>query len=438
MLGASGVRRRLPRAMHSRDYALFVVVVLAMNLGTQMIAVAIGWQVYAIHHRAFDLGLIGLLEFGPLFLLALPAGALTDRISRRVVLGFAALILIAVAAALIIVSASGAHALWPFLLLAAGSGVAEALYFPATRAMPPALVSRELLPSALALRSVASQAGTVAGPALGGVLFAIEPQVAYGTALGLFALAAAGVTLFRVRGAAARSAQPAVPLRALLGGIQFIRSSPILLGAILLDLFAVLFGGAVALLPVFAKSILHTGPAGLGVLRSAPAVGAMIAAALLVRRPLPNAAGPTLIVVVSAFGASMIVFGLSHWLILSLVALAVSGFVDMFSVNIRTTTATMITPDHVRGRVGSVEAVFIGASNQLGAFESGTAAALVGAVPAVVGGGVLTILIALSWTRLFPQLATLRRLGDLRPVGSAPSDGAAAHERASADEVTAT
>jgi MFS family permease len=423
MLGVSGVRRRLPRALHSRDYALFVVVVLAMNLGTQMIAVAIGWQVYAIHHRAFDLGLIGLLEFGPLFLLALPAGALADRVSRRVLLGFAALTLIAIAAALILVSASGARTLWPFLVLAAASGVAESLYFPATRAMPPALVSRELLPSALALRSVASQAGTVAGPALGGVLFAIEPQIAYGTALGLFALSAAGVAALRLR-SVAPSAQPATPLRALLGGIQFIRSTPILLGAILLDLFAVLFGGAVALLPVFAKSILHTGPAGLGVLRSAPAVGAMLAATLLVRRPLPNAAGRTLIVVVSVFGASMVVFGLSHWLLLSLVALAISGFVDMFSVNIRTTTATMITPDHVRGRVGAVEAVFIGASNQLGAFESGTAAALVGAVPAVVGGGVVTILIALSWTRLFPQLATLRRLSDLRPVGSPASDGA--------------
>jgi MFS family permease len=438
MLGVSGVRRRLPRALHSRDYALFVVVVLAMNLGTQMIAVAIGWQVYAIHHRAFDLGLIGLLEFGPLFLLALPAGALADRISRRVLLGFASLTLIAIAAALILVSASGAHSLWPFLLLAAASGVAESLYFPATRAMPPALVSRELLPSALAVRSVASQAGTVAGPALGGVLFAIEPQIAYGTALGLFALSAAGVAALRLRAAAAPSAQPATPLRALLGGIQFIRSTPILLGAILLDLFAVLFGGAVALLPVFAKSILHTGPAGLGVLRSAPAVGAMLAAALLVRRPLPNAAGRTLIVVVSVFGASMVVFGLSHWLLLSLVALAISGFVDMFSVNIRTTTATMITPDHVRGRVGAVEAVFIGASNQLGAFESGTAAALVGAVPAVVGGGVVTILIALSWTRLFPQLATLRRLGDLQPVGAPASDAAVDAESAAVEGVTAT
>jgi MFS family permease len=417
MRGAIADRRRLPRALHSRDFALFVAVVLAMNLATQMIAVAIGWQVYGIHRRAFDLGLIGLLEFAPLFLLGLPAGALTDRVSRRLVLWLAAALLVAVAAALLFISAGGAHSLWPFLVLAAASGVAEALYFPATRAIAPALVSRELLPSALALRSVATQIGMVAGPAVGGLLFAIEPEATYGAALGLFALASCGILAIRLHGAAARSAQPATQLRSLLGGIRFIGDTPILLGAILLDLFAVLFGGAVALLPVFARSILHTGPVGLGVLRSAPAIGAVVSAAMLVRRPLPTAAGPTLIAVVSAFGASMIVFGLSRSLVLSLAALVVSGGVDMISVNIRTTTATMITPDHVRGRVGSVEALFVGASNQLGAFESGTAAALLGAVPAVVAGGALTIAIALSWTKLFPQLATLRSMADLRPAG---------------------
>jgi hypothetical protein len=212
------------------------------------------------------------------------------------------------------------------------------------------------------------------------------------------------------------SARPSASLQALLGGIHFIRATPILFGAILLDLFAVLFGGAVALLPVFAQSILHTGPLGLGVLRSAPAVGAVFAGVLLVRGPLRTPAGPTLIAVVAAFGASMVVFGLSHWIVLSLAALAVSGAVDMVSMNIRTTTATLVTPDHVRGRVGAVEAVFVGASNELGAFESGTAAALLGAVPAVVAGGGLTIVIALAWMALFPQLATLGDMADLRPA----------------------
>jgi MFS family permease len=414
MLGRYAVRRRLPRALHGRDFALFVLVVLAMNLASQMIAVAIGWQVYDVRHRAFDLGLIGLLEFAPLFLLALPAGALTDRVSRRLVLFAACVLMMAVAAALIVVSEDGAHTLWPFLVLAVATGVATALSFPATRAMPAALVEREMLPSALAVRSVSNQTGMVAGPAIGGLLFAIAPEAAYGVALALFVVAAVGVLAIRLRALPRRVAEPTTQLRALFGGIRFIGETPILLGAILLDLFAVLFGGAVALLPVFAQTILHTGPAGLGLLRSAPALGAVVAGAMLVRGPLRTPAGPTLIAVVSVFGASMIVFGLSRWIGLSLAALAISGAADMISVNIRTTTATMVTPDYVRGRVGAVEAVFVGASNQLGAFESGTAAALLGAVPAVVAGGAITIAIALSWTRLFPQLATLRRLADLR------------------------
>jgi MFS family permease len=439
MLGVSGARRRLPRAMHSRDFALFVVAVLSMNLASQMIAVAIGWQVYQIHHRAFDLGLIGLLEFGPVFLLALPAGQLVDRVSRRLVLGISTVVSIAIAATLILVSAAGARELWPFLLLATASGVATALSFPAMRALPPALVGRELLPSALALRSVASQTAMVAGPALGGVLFALAAEAAYGVALALFVVATLAVVAMRPRIEDLSASQPATTqLQALLGGIHFIRATPILLGAILLDLFAVLFGGAVALLPVFAQSILHTGPVGLGILRSAPAVGAVVAGVMLVRGPLRTPAGPTLIAVVSVFGASMVVFGLSHWLALSLVALLVSGAADMVSVNIRTTTATFVTPDYVRGRVGAVEAVFVGASNQLGAFESGTAAALLGAVPAVVIGGTLTILIALAWTRLFPELATLSRMADLRPASGEGVDaaaGAAEAQHAAAGEV---
>jgi hypothetical protein len=211
-------------------------------------------------------------------------------------------------------------------------------------------------------------------------------------------------------------------LRALLAGIHFIRDTPILLGAITLDLLAVLFGGAVALLPVFAQSVLHTGPAGLGILRSAPAVGAVVAGVLFVRRPLPARAGRLLIACVSGFGASIIVFGFSREIVLSVAALALSGAFDMVSVNVRTTTATLATPDWVRGRVGAVEAVFIGASNQLGAFESGSAAALLGAVPAVVCGGVATIIVALTWTRLFPSLARLDRMEDLRPPGPHAAD----------------
>jgi len=416
MVGSSGGRRRLPEALHNRDFALLVFAGLATNLAIQMLAVAIGWQVYNIHHRAFDLGLIGLLEFGPVFVLALPAGALTDRVSRKLMLTAAAILLAAIAAALIVVSEDGARQLWPFLALAAASGVAEALSFPAMRALAPLLVSRGELPSALAVRSVASQIGTVAGPALGGLLFAIAPEVAYAAALGMFVFASIATLLISLHGRATAVARAVSPISELLGGINFIAATPMLLGAILLDLFAVLFGGAVALLPVFAQSILHVGPVGLGVLRSAPALGAVLAGILLVRAPLRLPAGPTLIAMVAVFGSSMVVFGLSRWIVVSLAALLVSGFVDMFSVNIRSTTATMITPDHVRGRVGSVESVFIGASNQLGAFESGTAAALLGTVPSVVAGGAITIAIALSWTKLFPSLAKLGRMSELRPV----------------------
>ena len=252
--------RRLPPAMHERDFAVFVAIVLAMNLASQMIAVAIGWQVYDVHHRAFDLGLVGLLEFAPLFLLALPAGQLTDRVPRRLVLGASVVLLLAIAAGLVAVSATGAHLLWPFLALAAANGAATALSFPVTRALPGMLVERPLLPSALALRSVANQIATVAGPAIGGLLFAIAPEAAYGAAFGLFALAMGGVLAMRVPPAPPSADAQAAPLRALLGGIHFIGRTQVLLGAILLDLFAVLFGGAVALLPVFAQTILHTGP----------------------------------------------------------------------------------------------------------------------------------------------------------------------------------
>jgi hypothetical protein len=408
------LRRRLPVAAQQRDFGLFVVVVLAMNLATQMIAVAIGWQVYDVNHQAFDLGLIGLLEFGPVFVLAIPAGQLTDRVPRRAMLAAAIILLIAIAAALIVVSAAGAHELWPFLVLASANGTATALSFPASRSLPPMLVEPELIGSGMAIRSVVNQAAYVGGPAIGGLLFALHPEVTYATALGLFLIALACTLAFRVRPrAVARKSEP-VSLQTLLAGIRFIGGEPILLGAITLDLFAVLFGGAIALLPVFAQSVLHTGPVGLGILRSAPAIGAVIAGTLLVRHPLPAHAGRVLLACVSGFGASIIVFGFSRVFVLSVAALILSGAFDMFSVNIRTTTVTFATPDRVRGRVGAVEGVFIGASNQLGAFESGTAAALLGAVPAVICGGAATIAIALAWTRLFPSLARLDRMEDLQ------------------------
>jgi MFS family permease len=408
-------RRRLPAALQQRDYALLWVALVVMGFATQMAAVAVGWQVYDINRNPFDLGLIGLAEFLPLPLLALPAGQLADRLPRRIVFGFSLVIEISVFVALLVVSLEGAHELWPFLALAVATGVAGSIGTPSGRALPAEVVDTELLASAMALRSIAGQAAVIGGPVVGGVLFAIRPELVYGVAAALLVVGLGCVLALGPPRVARTRPEEVSGLQSLLAGISFIRRTPVILGAISLDLFAVLFGGAVALLPVFARSILHTGPVGLGVLRSAPAVGALVAGLILVRRPLGRAAGRTLLGVVALFGASMVVFGLSRWIALSLVALAVSGFADMISMNIRATTVALATPDPLRGRVNSVEGVFISASNELGAFESGLAAALLGVTPAVVAGGVLTIVLAAVWPRFFPALAHVDRLEDVRP-----------------------
>jgi MFS family permease len=410
--------KRLGPALAERDFALLWFALLGMGVSVQMLEVAIGWEVYTNQRSALDLGLIGLAEFIPMFALALPAGQLADRVPRRLILVVSLLLSTAVAGGLAAVSSAGVTSVWPFLALALGAGTAAAIGTPAARALPVTLVPSELLESAMTLRSIATQGAQVVGPALGGLIYPFSAGVVYGVAGAMCLAAAACVVAMRHRPAAnAASSTGAAPgLASVLAGVRFVRQTQILFGAILLDLLAVLFGGAVALLPLFARSILHVGPTGLGVLRSAPAVGALFAAALLTRKPVGPRAGRTLLVVVGAFGASMVVFGLSRSFVLSLAALAVSGFVDMFSMYIRSTTVALATPDRLRGRVLAVEMVFISASNQLGAFESGVAAFLLGAVPAVLAGGALTIVIALSWSRLFPALAGVDRLRDLRPV----------------------
>ena len=408
-----GLLDRLPPVLRLRDYRLLWIAISAMSVASAMSDVAVGWQVYEIHRDPLDLGLIGLAEFLPLPLLALPAGTLADHVSRRLVFGVSLVLSLAVTGLLLVVTIAGATQLWPFLLLAAASGVSAAAGRPAMRALPPELVPAELLASAIAIRSVAGQAAIVCGPALGGLLFAIQPELVYVVAVVLLVVALCCAVAMSPRGAPVRDTAPGV--ESLLGGLRFLRRSPMVLGAIVLDLFAVLFGGAVALLPVFARDYLHTGPWGLGLLRSSPAVGALVAGVLLARRPLGRHAGRTLLVVVAVFGASMIVFGLSRTFALSALALAVSGFADMFSMNIRSMTTALATPDELRGRVMAVEMVFISASNELGAFESGVAASIFGPVTAVVAGGVFTIALAASWTRFFPALARIDRLEALRP-----------------------
>lgn len=388
---------------------------LCSGVAMQMVAVAVGWQVYSIHGSAFDLGLIGLAEFVPVPLLALPAGELADRLPRVtlvVIWGFADA---AGVGLLLLVTIGGAHELWQFIALAGLTGTIAALGAPAGRSLTPEIVPTELLAGAVALRSVGSEVATIGGPALGGLLFALRPETVYATGIALLVLSS--LLMLRVTHPApiTHAGMAGSRLDSLLGGIRFIRSTPIILGALTLDLFAVLFGGSVALLPLFAKSVLHTGPFGLGVLRSAVAVGALIAGIRLTRRPLGGRAGRTLLIVVAVFGASMIVFGLSHWFLVSAIALAVSGFVDMYSMNIRQTTVALATPNPLRGRVNAAENVFVGASNELGAFESGAAAALLGAVPAVVAGGILTIGLAAVWPWVFRDLAQVDRMEDVAP-----------------------
>jgi MFS family permease len=424
----------LAPALRVPDFRRWWLAVLAMGIGLQMLEVAIGWQVYALHRSALDLGWIGLAEFVPLFVLALPAGHLADRLPRRLVFGAALVLGAGVAAGLAALSASGQTSVVPYLGLAVGSGVVTALGTPAARAMAPTLVPAAMLPNAMTLRTVASQTGQVLGPALGGVLYAGSPVLVYLLAAGMCLIAAGCVVTVRppapagAAGPAVASSAVADPeppgLERVLEGLRFVRRTPILLGAILLDLLAVLFGGAVALLPVFARSILHVGPAGLGVLRAAPAVGALAAALVITRWPIGRRAGRTLLTVVAVYGIAIIVFGLSRIFLLSAVALAVSGFADLFNMNIRTTIVALATPDRLRGRVAAVEMVFVSASNQLGAFESGVAAFLVGTVPAVIGGGVITVLIALSWRRFFPGLARVDRFHDVLPAAAAAAPAA--------------
>jgi MFS family permease len=307
---------------------------------------------------------------------------------------------------------------WPFFALAFVQGIGSAIGAPAGRALTPSLVPEEILVSALAQRSIAFQGSAVVGPALGGILFAIQPELVYVVAIAL-SLVGLGC-VFAMRSGRLPVGTGAVGLDEVLAGVRLIRRTSVLLGAISLDLFAVLLGGAVALLPIFAKDILEVGPTGLGFLRAAPAVGSLVSAVAISRYPIRRHAGPLLFIVVAGFGVCMIVFGLSRTMWLSMLALALGAAFDTVSVVLRSTILPLVTPDELRGRVTAVEMVFISASNELGAFESGVAAALIGAVPAVVLGGVATIAVAAVWWRLFPSLARVDRLDELRPVAASP------------------
>ena len=387
---------------------------------SQMLMVAIAWQMYDLTNSAWDLGLVGLLQFAPSLLLTLPAGHLIDRHHRGRIL--AACMAVQVLCALLLAwgSAGGAATRDWLLAVSVVLGAVRAFQMPTQQALTPLLVPREMLARALAFSSVGLQGAIVGAPALGGLLYALGAGVTYAVCAGLFALAC--VLCLLLRYVHTPPAAEVATLKTLLAGVHHVWHHKVVLGAISLDLFAVLFGGATALLPIFAKDILHVGPWGLGLLRSAPAVGALCMSVAMTRWPVRRRTGHTLLAAVAVFGVSMLVFGLSTSFALSMGALAVSGAADMVSVVIRQTLVQLETPDAMRGRVSAVNSVFIGASNQLGEFESGATAALMGPVASVVMGGVATLVVAGLWLRLFPALAqrdALVQAGTAEPGGRA-------------------
>ena len=397
--------------LRDRRVAGFMAARSLSSLASQMQVVALGWQLYAMTGSVFALGLLGAAQFLPVVCLVFVAGHVLDHFDRGQVARIcqAAEMLGAVALAV----AAGCHALTPLLIYAVVAlfGAARAFEQPAMQSLLPALVPRARFSRAAALSSSLFTTATIVGPSLGGVLYGFGPEIPYAAAAASFAVANVGLGLVgRTAAPAPADKRPPVTIARVFGGIAFIRSRPEIGGAITLDLFAVLFGGATALLPVYARDILHAGPTGLGFLRAATAFGALAVSLVLARRPLRTHAGATMFAAVALFGVATIVFGVSRSLPLSVAALAVAGGADVVSVVIRSTLIQLRTPDEMRGRVAAVNVLFIGSSNQLGEFESGMLASLVGTVPAVVLGGIGTLVVVGMFMALFPGLRQLDRI----------------------------
>jgi MFS family permease len=405
---------RPPSAFAYRAFVLYWIARFLNGFAIQIVSIAVGWQIYDETRNAFLLGIVGLVQFAPALVFVLATGTVADRYNRRRVMALCIGLEAAATAALAgfwLIHAAGtapAHSVWPVFVILTLFGVARAFLTPAVQSLAANLVPREVFANAVAWNSSAMQASFTVGPAIGGLLYGVSSMLAYGVAFALF-MTAALLTLLIPKPPQKTMSEPR-SLETMLAGVRYILSQPVVLGAISLDLFAVLLGGATALLPVYARDILEVGPWGLGFLRSAAGVGALCMVAWLVRNPIRDHAGKVMFAAVAIFGAAIVVFGLSTTLWLSLPALFVMGAADMVSVNVRATLVQLATPDDVRGRVTAVNSVFIGASNELGEFRAGTMAALIGAVPAVVVGGVGTLAIGALWTRLFPGLFNIRRL----------------------------
>lgn len=385
---------------------------LCASLAIQMQAVAVGWQVYDLTRQPLNLGFVGLVQFLPAVALALVTGHVADRYDRRRVFALCTVVDALCALLLLALTAAGNTEVIPILVVLFIFGVARAFEFPAAVALMPNLVPAHHFVNAAAWSSSAWQTAAIVGPAAGGLLYAFGPRVVYTVCMLLLLGAACFVLVIQTERAPTERKE--MTWASLVAGITFIRTHPVVLGAVSLDLFAVLLGGATALLPIYARDILHVGPEGLGLLRSAPALGALVTAIALARRPITGYAGQTLLVTVGVFGLATIGFGLSRKLWLSVGMLVILGASDTVSVVIRRVLVLAATPDEMRGRVSAVESVFIVASNELGEFESGVTAAWFGTVPAVVLGGFGTLTVVALWTWLFPQL---RRVDTLEAAG---------------------
>jgi len=397
-------------ALAHRNFTLFLVARFVATLAVQMQGVAVGWQVYAITNSPLDLGLIGLAQFLPFIVLVLPAGQIADRLDRRLILATCYVVELLCAVLLFGFTMAGLTTAWPVFLVLVLFGSARAFAMPTSQAITPNLVPRELFGNAVALNSSTFHVATIAGPSLGGLLYVAGPATVYAV-VAVLLVVSVGLMLSVKLARTVRSVEPAT-WHTVLEGLRFVRSRPVVLGAISLDLFAVLFGGATAMLPVFAKDVLATGPVGLGLLRTAPAAGAALTAVALAYHPIARSVGRWMFAGVALFGVATIVFALSDSFALSLVALATLGVGDMVSVYIRHMLIQLETPDAIRGRVSAVNAVFIGASNELGEFESGVTAVWFGLVRSVVLGGAATIAVTALWMRFFPMLREMDRFPD--------------------------
>ena len=421
----------LPEPLRIRDFRSFWLARLTTTIGQMAMVIVIGWQVYDIarrtmdiHEAAFQLGLIGLVQFVPLFVLTPISGWTADRLDRRHVAR--AVILLELFCALVLMWStwSGSISLPILFGVAALLGVARAFAGPALGAMAPNLVPREILPNAIALSSTAWQTGAIVGPALGGILYDVTPYFPYALSSILFAFSAA--CLFTLRPLPRAPLKPGSPLRQMADGLVYVRRNRLVFGAITLDLFAVLLGGVTAMLPLYARDILHVGADGLGPLRAAPAAGATLTAIFFSFRPIKTDVGVKMLTAVVVFGAATAVFGLSQIYLLSLAMLALLGAADMFSVYIRQSLIQLHTPDEMRGRVAAASTLAISASNELGETRSGFTAALLGPVAATVAGGIAAIAVTLTWALLFPELRRARtfELGEPPPEDAVIAGGA--------------